>query len=42
MQKLTYTIIIIAARALPAGYFDPEIIAGRHPNDDKRYTIGMY
>ena len=37
-----YNYNIIAARAVPAGYFDHEITAGRHSNDDKRYTIGMY
>lgn len=29
------------AQAAPAGYFETHITGGRHPNDDKRYTIAQ-
>ena len=25
---------------LPSAFFDEQVTGGRHPNDDKRYTIG--
>ena len=30
------------AQAAPAGFFEQKITGGRHPDDDKRYTIGKY
>ena len=27
---------------LPSAFFEEQITGGRHPNDDKRYTIGTH
>ena len=35
-------ISFLSAKAVQAGYFEEQITGGRHPSDDKRYTIGMY
>lgn len=32
---------ISAPQAAPAGFFEQKITGGRHPNDDKRYTIAQ-
>lgn len=35
-------LLFFSAKAVQAGYFEEQTTGGRHPSDDKRYTIGMY
>ena len=41
--SLYYLLFILAqtvGNPLPSAFFDEQVTGGRHPNDDKRYTIG--
>ena len=31
----------IVGNPLPSAFFEEQVHGGRHPSDDKRYTIGM-
>ena len=40
LYHLLFILAQTVGNPLPSAFFDEQVTGGRHPNDDKRYTIG--